>query len=369
MESKGIETRVKDIIFSVRDTQIHKGMAVLLLLGIHIFVRSNYDLYAYWFTVDGKPLLNWLMYNEKVCVSIFVILSGYGLNESFKRKCVSESGYWKNAVLFAGKHYLKIMINFWVIFLSFSMIGFATHKISFEVTWGSGLSGVLSFFIDGLGLQDIVTDFWKTSTLNPTWWFMPTIILCYLFFPILKRLSMKNAYFMFMIWMIITVYSPIANQRQFKTGWIFYFAYFCLGIFFSEKEVFNKVKRWKIKRSIGILTASIVVVLTFFWRLHNKYLWDWTHTLAIMYFVEMVIVRIGKNGQFINSFLNFVGKHSSNIFMMHTFFIVIYWQSAIYALRYPLLIYMEALICSVLASILIEKIKSILGIKRLQAKL
>lgn len=368
MNVKGIETNTKDIIFSVRDTQIHKGIAVLLLLGIHTFVRSNYELYMYWFTVEGKPLLNWLMYNEKVCVSIFVILSGYGLNESFKRRYIIKTEYWKNAVLFAGKHYLKMMINFWVIFLSFAMIGFATHKITFEGTWGIGGSGILSFLIDGMGLQDLITDFWKTPTLNPTWWFMPTIILCYLFFPILKRLSMKNAYIMFIIWMIITVYSPVANHRQFKTGWIFYFAYFCLGIFFSEKEIFNKIKRWKIKRITGILTSIVLVVFTFFMRLQNKYLWDWTHTLAIMYFVEMVIVRNKKKGSFINLFLNFIGKHSSNIFMMHTFFIVIYWQSIIYALKYPLLIYLTALICSVLTSILIEKMKSILGIKRLQAR-
>lgn len=45
MNVKGIETNTKDIIFSVRDTQIHKGIAVLLLLGIHTFVRSNYELY------------------------------------------------------------------------------------------------------------------------------------------------------------------------------------------------------------------------------------------------------------------------------------------------------------------------------------
>lgn len=218
-----------------------------------------------------------------------------------------------------------------------------------------------------MGMQDFVTDFWRTPTLNVTWWFMSTIILCYIFFPIIKKIAERKPIILLAIWIAITVYSPVAVHRQFKTGCIFYFGYFCLGIFFSQKKIFEWLKNVRMKRYLEVGVAIIFLILTFWLRLKDRYLLDWTYTLAIMWFVEAVIVRSG--AERIKKFLIFLGKHSSNIFMMHTFFMMIYWQDFIYSFRYPILIYSVLLICSVVTSIIIEKFKEVVGIYRLQARI
>lgn len=70
---------------SLKDTNVLKGVALLLLLWHHLFYKENGlydDLY-----IAGHGLVNELSIVSKVCVAIFVFLSGYGWNCSlFQRR-------------------------------------------------------------------------------------------------------------------------------------------------------------------------------------------------------------------------------------------------------------------------------------------
>ena len=68
----------------------------------------------------------------------------------------------------------------------------------------------------------------------------------------------------------------------------------------------------------------------------------------------------------INRTLEFIGKHSLNIFLFHTFIYAYYFESFIYSSRNPIFIFLLLLgICLVL-SFLIEKIKKNTGFNQLQ---
>jgi len=352
--------------FSPEDTRIQKGVAVLLLLGIHTFVRSDPSLYFSLWTVGGKPWLNPFFYNEKICVTMFVLLSGFGLNESynrFRRRSGGENPV-RRALRFVRKHLLNLWTNFWVIFIVFAGLGLALHRITLQSAWGGNW---LSVLVDFLGLQDVVFDFWRTPTLNPTWWYMSTIIVYYLIFPAVKALMNKLTYLPVLVGAALTVYAPYAAQRQFKTGFFFYFLAFAVGMLFSEKHVLDRAKNIQGRRWVRILLAAVLVLVTFFLRIGDKYRMDLPHALSMMYLTDVVFAQA--RWQPARRFMAFLGSHSSNIFMLHTFFIVKYFSAFMYSLKYPVLIYTVLLALSLASSVCIEWLKRKLGFYPLQKKI
>lgn len=71
--------------FDRKQTNISKGVAVLLLLWHHLFFNSEtkYDQFTSLFSFHGVPIECLLADFCKVCVAIFLFLSGYGLYKSY----------------------------------------------------------------------------------------------------------------------------------------------------------------------------------------------------------------------------------------------------------------------------------------------
>ena len=62
-----------------------KGIAVLMLLFHHLFLNSERaDMCSYITGRVGEQILIQVALLGKICVPIFLILSGYGINESSK---------------------------------------------------------------------------------------------------------------------------------------------------------------------------------------------------------------------------------------------------------------------------------------------
>ena len=59
--------------------------------------------------------------------------------------------------------------------------------------------------------------------------------------------------------------------------------------------------------------------------------------------------------------LEFIGKHSMNIFLFHTFIYYIYFPNLIYWSRNPILIYMTLLVSCLCISVMIEWLKNTIG--------
>ena len=67
--------------------------------------------------------------------------------------------------------------------------------------------------------------------------------------------------------------------------------------------------------------------------------------------------------------LAFLGKHSSNIFMIHTFFYFYFFQEFFYQFEEPEVIFGMLLATTLAVSVVLELLKSLLGYERLVAKL
>lgn len=64
--------------------------------------------------------------------------------------------------------------------------------------------------------------------------------------------------------------------------------------------------------------------------------------------------------------MSFVGRHSFNIFLFHTFIYAYYFGELIYWSSNPLLIYLTLLLVCLTVSVGIEQLKRLLRIDRLQ---
>ena len=83
-------------------------------------------------------------------------------------------------------------------------------------------------------------------------------------------------------------------------------------------------------------------------------------TLAYVLITPVFIIElnntIGKN-----KILIYLGKHSMNMWLIHTFFCYYYFQEMVFMPRYSILILLWTILLSLTSSVIIEKMKYYLG--------
>ena len=144
---------------------------------------------------------------------------------------------------------------------------------------------------------------------------------------------------------------------------------FCLGTIFSEYEVFewwDETWKKKTKNKVGKLAKLVCMIVMLlvayksYYYMPTKYFWDikWgIIPIAVILFINDYLVNV----PIINKVLSILGKHSANIWWVHTFFRLYYCQDFIYGMKNAILVFSTLLIISLLSSLIIEKIKRQIG--------
>ncbi len=204
---------------SRQDTEALKGIALVFLLIHHLFYIQNgqYDD----FYILGHGIVGIIGKVSKVCVPLFVFLSGYGLMagaEKVSRISLKE---------FYIKRFTKLYSNYWLIWLLFVPFGIIAMGLTFPLVYGEHWLGkcILDFFglLNCIGLLGY----------NPTWWFYSCIILLYLLFPLIIALCEKgNRWFEHGIFIsgILLCWCPLLPIQPIR----FYLITFILGIYFRN---------------------------------------------------------------------------------------------------------------------------------------
>lgn len=104
--------------FTRNHTLYIKGMAVLLLLLLahHLFMKETYMPLDF----SAISLSDLVVVLTKVCVTIFTILSGYGLSKSFKV-------HHEKMTRFTYNHIKNILINYWYVYIPMFLLSFFFH--------------------------------------------------------------------------------------------------------------------------------------------------------------------------------------------------------------------------------------------------
>ncbi len=219
------------LVFDKKQTNIAKGVALLLLLWHHLFFNKpdNYNMFSSLFSVNGIPLECIIADLCKVCVAIFLLLSGYGLFKSYSSFCKTHmvnGGLSKVSIaVYVKNRLIRLFSNYWFIFIIFVPLGLLFGK-NFYSYYGYN---PLYYLADFFGVSFLFFGF--GATMNLTWWYMSIIIIYYLLFPLLYRIQKYNSLLLLCVSAFLLVCPFIPDFRELKT-WQFSFV---LGMFISEK--------------------------------------------------------------------------------------------------------------------------------------
>lgn len=322
---------------SKEDTLSLKGISILMLLFHHMFYDSE------------NKIIFLIARNFKICVAMFLILSGYGLTKSYIK---NQNGLIK----FTGKKLFKLLTTYWIIFIFSILFGTLLNYRSLEEVYKTEkyFKLIKEFFC--------LHEFTFGHGYNATWWFMSLIVLLYLSFPLfyicIKNYK-KNFIYLFIVFSIIVLNF---NREKFfinkiiaVTYCLSYIVCFIIGIYnalYERKKVINNF--------IGL----IAILLLFYIR--DKYLPYSFKIKDILFYFEStsidflicyyIILSIKNSSLKHNKGLIILGTYSYEIFLTHSFLFYYYFPKYVYISKYFFINYLWFIIFSLIIGVFFKKL-------------
>lgn len=189
---------------SIEDTNVLKGLAIILMLVHHLFWNQN-ELYDEFGSIHLFYLFGCF---AKLCVVLFVFLSGYGLMIQTEKK--GGIGSLKE---FYFHRFKKLYLNYWFIWLVFVPISYFCFEYTFQNAYHSNVGWHL--IADIIGLHSII--FSGSYCYNPTWWFYSCIIVLYLLYPLMYKMMKRDSLSLLLLTLIISFLPiPFFSDIQFN---------------------------------------------------------------------------------------------------------------------------------------------------------
>lgn len=354
-----------EIGFDKRQTNIAKGIAVLFLLWHHLFfyIPDGADAFITIFSIRGIAIETIVSAYLRVCVAMFLFLSGYGLYKSWEKnnskdvRYVRKKQFFISQLLFVKKHILKLLIGFCFIYILFVPLSIWFGQPFWEV-YGNPFIGLLDF----LGIADLV----GTATMNQSWWFMSLIIVLYILFPILVGIMKKIPELMLALALIILIIGSL-NLDFGVIKYKEYYLPFVFGMYFARRDVFELLynKCNYIIKKVAIIMPTILICLVFRFISSNKIYLDFLFAASIILISYFFISKI----TVLSAALEIFGKNSNSVYMFHLFINYYYFQTYLFSLKYSLVIFLVYTIVCLMIALLINLLKKLLRVNKLYLRL
>jgi surface polysaccharide O-acyltransferase-like enzyme len=330
--------------FSKEDMTRLKGMAILCMVCLHLFCRKIVNgLYVAAPTWHGVPLIYYLGLFSDVCVPIYCFASGYGLYVTFNKS--NGNDLRRNVI-----RILKLLINYWIILVLFILVGFLLGNSAYP---GSFSKFILNFFI-------------LSSSYNGAWWFLQTYVLLVVLSPFLFKWVMRyNSLVIVLFSGIFYFISYIQRIKQvvdfgghqsivMLVNSIVLFGTsqlpFIVGAIFAKEKVYskiyNRVYYIPYKNSLCLLATLLLIVIHGVFQ--SLIIAPITATIFIVLFTLM------NKGLSVKKLFDFLGTHSTNIWLTHMFFYMTLFPKLVFAPRYPILIFIWLILLCLASSYLIN---------------
>lgn len=324
-----------------RNSNIAKGLASLFLIYHHLFYSdSTLELYdaLTGFTINGIPLVQAFGKSAKVCVAVFVFLSGYGLTKKIQSSR-SFSGIGRRSLMFSLGYIRKFLIQYWFVFITAGLIGNIFHWRVYSKIYNN----LLEAGIDFLGLARM----FGTPTYNDTWWYVSIQFCFYLLFPFVIQ-GMKKAPYSILVLSFIL---PFVNYHNvFVDGSLRYYLFpFVCGCFFAYKKYFDTLTAGPDQR-----IASVLFFITaFFIRAKTGIYFDGIFAIAAIMLCMYCLSYIPG----LALALEHLGIISGFIFLTHTFMLYFFY-GFIYSSRNSVLIYIVMAALSIITAEVLYRVYS-----------
>jgi hypothetical protein len=350
--------------FSKNDTNAIKGIAIILMFFHHCFLDSRrwaavpYSMLdevkkITYFPVSFAPFsektIVYMASFSKICVPIFVFLTGYGMAVSYQlRKNNSQKYVWNRIV--------SLMTGFWFVFIITQILCVFTGR--YNLIYGKGLVGIIRFIVDGMGLANL----FKMPSFNSTWWYMSLAIVLIFIFPTVYRWIQKED------WIVLVTAIILPRALHITTlasdDFLRYFLAYLMGMYFQKRNLLVKIKQFMVGKNkiIKGVIALLLLVLIIKCRQNAyigwKYLDIW-EGVAATYVIIISYVYI-LNWRYVCRMFQKLGEHSMNMFLIHTFYRDVFFHRFTYSFHNWALIVLVLLVISFLSSVVLEKLKDII---------
>lgn len=291
------------------DTKFLKGIAILFMLGLHLYNRNDTTGYYSSLLILGEyPWIYYVSFLFDACVPIYCFCAGYA---AYLNK------YKKNIGI------IKLLNNYWIILLLTCLLGIAFKHESIPGNIFNLLGNIFLYDISYVG----------------AWWFMQTYILLTLSSKyMIKIIEKVKPYIVIAITVfiyVISYYYRMMNPIKINIYCIDLISNalvlygttllpYVLGIYFNKYKIVTTLRNINIKHKnvIGVLLIILCIAL------HNiiKSM-AIPPIIAIIFICSILIMNINQG---IRNIFIYFGNHSTNIWLVHMQFYMIFFKQVVF---------------------------------------
>lgn len=345
--------------FTKEHTRIVKGIAVLMLLFHHLF--NDYPEYEghyvnYW-PFTGDQVTN-IALACRVCVAVFVFITGYGLAASYAK---TFSGGRKETprelTKFSLTRWWNLMTRYWFVVVLAWVSGQFLGRRPWDVYGPGFLSTFTRAVLDFLGISESFQSGW----FNPTWWYMSLAVLMIFLAPLVLYAARRvgSLPILVVFWLVLGGFKFTATVALSLPSFFFGIVSFDYRLFDRWNDLWSD-RRWGCEAKSFLLTAAMA--LSFMCFLNYNFMGvlevtlSWLICASVMTFVSLVPGA--------RELLGLFGKHSDNMFFIHTLLYSYFFLDFYYSFQLPLIILLVLALTTLLLSVIIEKTKETTGYSR-----
>lgn len=317
------------------ETQIIKGLAILMMLWLHLFMNLDIaNTCCNVFFIGDLPFSNFL---SKACnpLDLYLLLGGYGLY------CVYLKGKDKRRF----SRILKLFIHYWIILLLLvPIIFFFSSK---DITLGSAFNIIKN-----------ITAF-RVTWDEPCWFLFPYSIIS-LSYPLLFYCLDRFKIFkilLFVLLLSIIQSNLYSNYSSFiRSHSIIYVINNTVGYllpFFIGAAMKKTRLIERLRSKYEVTPKSSLLFVVFFVSLILLKCIIRTRWYNIYEFAFVLLFLFMYRPKFVDKFLRYMGKHSMNIWMIH-FMIYFFFEEFVYYFKYPILIWFCLIGVSLIISYIVD---------------
>lgn len=315
-------------------TQIIKGVAIILMLFLHLFNQmGNVDLCHNLIYVGDTPLV-YILSRISNPVSFFLILGGYGLYKVYEK---GDRHRWTRV--------FKLYLHYWIILAIFLTIGFfmrpdrypgsvwqiLSNATSYEPTY----NGEMWFLLPYVCLSLISPLFFKAVSKIPAW-----LVIAGTLFVHLCTSFCISRYGVSFLYHNYWAYDPLLILHLLFN--------FSLGAMAARSGFFERLRAKIPKRNrltnnlilLGIITwaaAGCIIPYNFFYA-----------------FVMITLLTLVHMPKWLKWTLTKLGNQSMNMWMIHTWFCYYLFHNFIYSFEYTILILLVLIVISYATGVVVN---------------
>ena len=304
-----------------------KGILIIMMIFLHLFIDNKTERCVNLLYIGDVPLVKWLT-NACNTVGSFVLLSGYGLAYTFEKRGLD--------FLQQVKRILKLYMHYWVILITFIVIGCFLYA---DIYPGS-LDRIL------LNMTGLKSDY------NYEMWFLlPYTLIALTSKYIIKTIEKIGYVRSLLITAVINVGACYVISRHlfdfladYHLGVIINYLQFLyqftvgVTLYRSQFEVKWQLPLWL---NLLIMTTAIAFVATI------------NISITYIVYVPLMIFLFNQLSypKWLEKVLIELGKKSMAMWMIHTWLCTYLFKDEVYSLKYPMLILITVVLLSYLLAI------------------